>query len=154
MNTTCIEDVPFESAADARIKLVEKWPDNIVAAAKFTDNSTSDYCNGVWEVEKGSESFNQPVSSNTPALITVGALDPETPPFLGELMKRTLPNSTLAILPDSAHAAISRPSACTVTLIQKFLDRPSSALDTGCLAANKPMFTLPGQPIQMLKIGR
>jgi pimeloyl-ACP methyl ester carboxylesterase len=154
MNTTCIEDERFESPSETRIKLKETWPDNIVQAAKFTGNSSFDYCNGVWEVEKGSESFNQPVFSTAPALITVGALDPETPPFLGELMKRTLPNSTLAILPDSAHAAISRPSACTVTIIQKFLDKPSSALDTGCLAANAPMFTLPGQPIQMLKIGR
>jgi pimeloyl-ACP methyl ester carboxylesterase len=154
MNTTCIEDAPFQSAAENRIKLTEQWPEDIIAAAKFTDNTVFDYCNGVWEVEKGSAAYNEPVSSTVPALITVGALDPETPPLLGVIMKRTLPNATLAILPDSGHAAISRPSACTVSLLRKFLDTPTSALDVSCLTANKPRFSLPGQPIQMIKIGR
>jgi pimeloyl-ACP methyl ester carboxylesterase len=154
MNTTCIEDVPFAGKPDVRIPLSEQWPEGIIAAAKLTDNASFDHCNGVWEVEKGSASFNQPVSSDVPALVTVGGLDPETPPFLGEVMMRTLPNATLAVLPDSAHAAIARPSACTINLLRKFLDQPLAVLDVSCLAANKPAFSLPGQPIQMMKIGR
>ncbi len=154
LNTTCIEDVPFAGASNARLALREDWPANIVDAAKLTDNSSTDYCNGAWEVPAGDAAFNEPVQSNVPALITVGALDPETPPEFGAVMGATLPSSTLAVLPDSAHAAISRPSACSTAIIARFLDNPAIKPDVSCLATDRPDFNLPGERIRMVRIGR
>jgi pimeloyl-ACP methyl ester carboxylesterase len=154
MNTSCIEDVPFASAPESRIRLSEIWPTQILEAARLTDATSLDYCNGVWEVEKGSAQFNQPVTSNVPVLITVGALDPETPPFLGEVMKRTLYRSTLVVLPDSAHAAFSAPSECSTRVVNGFLKSPDRKPNSDCFVRDRPRFSLPGDPITLLKTGR
>ncbi len=154
MNTECIEDIPFESPPKNRLVLNGTWPASVVAAAKLTASYAVGYCGKIWEVPTGSPDFNQPVSSDVPALITVGALDPETPPTFGEMMKQTLPNATLAVLPDSAHAAIARPSTCTVGILERFLARPAERVDVACLAKDQPRFVLPSDPIAMMKIGR
>lgn len=154
MNAKCIEDTPFQSLQKDRLVLRGTWPAGVIAAAKLTASDAVGYCGKIWEVAPGSPDFNQPVTSNVPALITVGALDPETPPANGEAMKQTLPNATLAILPDSAHAAIARPSACTIGILERFLARPADKVDIACLAKDQPRFVLPSDPIAMIRIGR
>lgn len=153
INTACIDDAG-ESPAEARLALDKPWPARLVAAAELSSFSKKPYCGTLWKVRTAPAVLNEAVASDVPALVTVGALDPETPPEYGRMLASTLPNATLMVLPDSSHAALSRPSACTTRVITAFLADPSGPRDIACLAADRIRFVLPGEPIAMTPIGR
>ncbi|MFN3592881.1 MAG: alpha/beta fold hydrolase, partial [Thermaurantiacus sp.] len=147
VNIPCIDDIPFDPPAEDRLTLLSQWPDTVTRVVREVAMDKERICREVWPVRPAGRNMGAPVASDVPALITVGAMDPSTPPALGEQMARTLPNATLAILPDSVHAALVRPSACVAAILRDFLDQPGQRPETGCLEQDRPRFALPGEPI-------
>ncbi len=90
INTACVDDI-HNSPAQFRVTLDDKWPPALVEAAKFSSFGIGDegFCRTVWKVKASDPSMNEPVYSDVPALVTVGALDPETPPEYGKMVAST-----------------------------------------------------------------
>ena len=91
--------------------------------------------------------FYQPVTSNVPALILSGDVDPVTPPSWGEAVAKHLPNARHVAVPATGHGVIGTP--CGGRLIEQFLERGSAAdLDVGCVddVRRPPFFVTPSGP--------
>jgi pimeloyl-ACP methyl ester carboxylesterase len=154
VNMQCASDLSFSGdPAGFRLARDEQWPQDLIDAAAFSSFRT-EACGGFWGVTPDDIAVSQPISSDIPALIVVGAFDPETPPELGVEMARTLPNATVVVLPDASHAALSSPSACAMRILAAFLDAPSGTHDTSCAALDQPRFSLPGERIAPTPRGR
>lgn len=151
----CIDDGLLSPASKANSPATQgNWPAALVTAAKSIDPDRTGACRSFWSVKPADTALNEPVSHAIPTLIVAGAMDPETPPSLGQEMARTLSKATLAVLPDSAHAALSVPSACASRVVTGFLNQPDAQPDLACLARDLPRFSLPGQPIVPTAAGR
>ncbi len=122
-SVTCAEDVPRVSAADvaalssvrsrelarALLSVCEVWPRGDVP----TDAAT-------------------PVTSDVPALLISGGLDPVTPPAYGAEVARTLSHSRHVVARGYGH--IVTPHACAPRLVAAFIDDPSFAsLPSACI---------------------
>lgn len=62
----------------------------------------------------------------TPTLIVAGELDPATPINWAQSLARQLTQSRLVVVPDAAHALISR-GACRAQVLSQFLEEPDTA---------------------------
>ena len=85
------------------------------------------------------------VHSRLPVLITTGALDPATPPSLGDRVARTLPNSLHLKVPSGAHGLFAlRGLDCLDGIKRMYVERASVAgLDTSCVAGiTRPGFDI------------
>lgn len=149
INMQCVDDVALKNKPAFRMSLDEDWPAELLAAASYSSFRT-DACGGYWQSKVEDAVLARPVTSSIPALIIVGALDPETPPPLGRSMAETLPHSTLIILPDAAHAALSAAGTCATGIVQAFLDAPMAKPDTACVAKQLPRFNMPDEPISIV----
>jgi pimeloyl-ACP methyl ester carboxylesterase len=113
-----------EQLLTARLKACEFWPKGTVPA-----------------------DYYDPVTSNVPALVLSGDLDPVTPPTWGEEVAQHLPNSRHLIVPGTGHGALT--TGCGARIIRDFIERGAAdGLDTSCLKALKrpPFFTTPAGP--------
>jgi hypothetical protein len=82
--------------------------------------------------------LDQPVKSDTPALLLSGAFDPITPPSFAQLVAANLSHSYSVTFPNGAHgAALS--GTCPNQIIQEFLANPASPPDTSCLKTIPPI---------------
>ena len=81
-------------------------------------------------------------SSDTPALILSGQLDPVTPPSWGEEVASLWKNSRHVVAAGAGHGAWT--SGCVMNMMAKFLsDGTASKLDTSCIERTKrPPFVL------------
>jgi pimeloyl-ACP methyl ester carboxylesterase len=86
-----------------------------------------------WPVEPTSESFNEPVVSDIPALVLAGLYDPVTPPAGTEAVAGHLTNATFGLWPNRGHGVTGEPCATTVELA--FLADPTAPVDLSCLAS-------------------
>jgi pimeloyl-ACP methyl ester carboxylesterase len=84
-----------------------------------------------WPVEPTSPEFNQPVTSDIPALVLAGRFDPITPPAGTESVASRLRNSTFALWADRGHGVTGE--ACAVRIVLAFLTDPAAELDLSCL---------------------
>ena len=92
-------------------------------------------------------SYYAPVTSDVPALIFSGELDPLTPPSWAEAAARTLSRARHIVVPGAGHGASG--AGCAPRLLQEFLDRGSAdGLDDSCLKglARPPFFLTPAGP--------
>lgn len=145
VNINCRDDLPFDGAETVHSQLAEGWPDAILTSAKRYDGFDRNGACAYWTVAPAEPVLNQPVTSSIPALIIVGALDPETPPHLASVMARTLPNATVAVVPGAAHAVSSVANPCPDAIAAAFVTAPAARPDLACLAALPAApFTLPG----------
>ena len=85
-----------------------------------------------WPVEATSDTFNEPVLSDVPALVLAGLYDPVTPPAGTEAVASQLTNATFGLWPNQGHGVTGEPCATAVELA--FLDDPSAPVDLSCLA--------------------
>lgn len=129
----CSEDVPFfrkrgEFVGDAQAEedaYLGKYYHQMEKLCKY------------WPAASISPEFKTPISSDVPALLLSGELDPVTPPENGEHIAETLSNSLHLVAPGQGHGVLLR--GCTYRLATEFVDRGTlEGLDTGCVGNLRP----------------
>jgi pimeloyl-ACP methyl ester carboxylesterase len=94
-------------------------------------------------------------SSDVPALILSGELDPTTPPSWGARVASEWKNSRHIIVPATGHGTAS--AGCVMKLMATFLnDGNASQLDASCLAGLRrpPFFLNPSGPASEMGAGK
>ena len=86
-----------------------------------------------WDVSSVDSSFNDPVSSDVPALLFGDRYDPRTPPEDGQRAASTLSRSTFVLTSGLGHAASLVEWCLTSTLID-FVTDPDARVDASCAA--------------------
>ena len=133
----------FSVQCAEEISIVETRTDDIVPSIFPSAYSLfwEDACS-VWPRANVPDDFNAPVSVATPTLLLSGALDPITPPVLGDATAEHLSNSNHVIAPNAGHSVVAY--GCASRLIGEFLDHADPAqIDGECLSKiSKPAFTI------------
>lgn len=129
----CADDIPFKGAPDARAPFYSPWPKDIVDMIRPEGWNYAQIC-AAWPAKSLNPRIKDPVRSELPTLILVGAMDPITPVQFAEAAALTLPNATIAVDPQASHAVFLTGHACVWRLVFAFLDDPKETLDTSCLA--------------------
>ena len=128
MAVDCADNAGLDTAdADAAV-YAEPGRLSLVAAA-------AGVCPPEWPATPGE--FNTPVASAIPSLVLAGSYDPITPPAGTEQVAEGLTNSTF-ILVDPAGHGVTGYNRCVARVELAFLDDPTAALDTSCVAAIAP----------------
>jgi pimeloyl-ACP methyl ester carboxylesterase len=86
-----------------------------------------------WNTPAVAASENEPVYSDTPALIFDGLHDPITPPDYAQTVAQTLSNAYYYLFPNMAHG-VMRSDGCALEIGLAFLDDPAHEPDTSCMA--------------------
>ena len=98
----------------------------------------------IWPKGKLSPEFSTPVRSDVPALLAVGALDPQTPPPFAREVAAAMPNARVLEMPGYGHALFGMiGDGCLDLAEQQLLQQGTAAsLDvSSCLAAlRRPPF--------------
>jgi pimeloyl-ACP methyl ester carboxylesterase len=136
----CYEEMPFanddqiESALEDHPNLQQYFAD------RFELDET--LCR-IWRVGEADPLENEPVESPISTLILAGEYDPVTPPRWGRQAAETLSNNYFYEFPGTGHG-VSILGGCPTSITLSFLDNPTSAPDTSCMAGlNGPDFVLP-----------
>jgi pimeloyl-ACP methyl ester carboxylesterase len=96
-----------------------------------------------WDLPGTTPLATEPVVSDIPTLVLAGPYDPVTPPADGQAVATSLSNSYFYEFPAMGHWSTGY-SPCAHSVIAAFLDDPSSAPDTRCIAdMPSPEFVLP-----------
>ncbi|HXZ47490.1 MAG TPA: alpha/beta fold hydrolase [Usitatibacter sp.] len=139
LSVICSEDVPLITPAD-----LEK-----ARSAFFGGALVDDFVRAckVWPRGRVPADYYTPVSSDVPALVLSGGIDPATPPRHAESVIATLPNARQFVAPYLGHGVSLH--GCAPRLIERFIRAASAeGLDGGCLRRiPRPLFVLPlGSP--------
>jgi pimeloyl-ACP methyl ester carboxylesterase len=122
---TCAEDVP-RIQPDVEKAVLANLPTRKLA------ERTIAVCD-VWPRGTMPPDFAHPVTSNVPALLFSGGMDPVTPPQYGAQVAKTLANSRHIVAPGYGH--IVSGYACGPRLIASFVDEArSDKLPDTCVA--------------------
>ncbi|MEX2619066.1 MAG: alpha/beta hydrolase [Egibacteraceae bacterium] len=134
-----LAEVDAEDVAD----VLEVDLDDVVAASQSAIvASTVDAC-ALWAPPPVDAAVRRPVTSDVPALVISGALDPQTPPWWAEQAAAGLRNGHLLIAPGMGHDVIDA-HVCPRGIFEAFIDDPTAPVDTACLAAMTVEFAPPG----------
>jgi pimeloyl-ACP methyl ester carboxylesterase len=136
----CYEEMPF--ANDDRID--SALADHPNLRQYFADRFELDetLCR-IWRVDEADPLENEPVQSPISTLILAGEYDPVTPPRWGRQAAETLSNNFFYEFPGTGHG-VSILGGCPTSITLAFLDNPTSAPDTSCMAGlGGPDFVLP-----------
>ncbi len=143
LSLTCSEDLPFireeEIPAVVRGSFLGDYRIRAQQAA----------C-AAWPVPPVGREFQEPVTSDVPALLISGERDPVTPPSNAERAARTLKNSLHVVIPHAGHSLDGLETmACLTGLMARFVEAGTvKGLDGSCLAKTKrPAFAL-NEPTQ------
>jgi len=124
-SVTCAEDVP-RITPDIREAALAGLPTRGIA------DNVIEVCD-VWPRGSMPADFAQPVVSNRPVLLFSGAMDPVTPPELGALVAKSLPNSRHIVA--SGYGHIVSPNVCGPRLVASFVDEAGfGKLSESCIA--------------------
>jgi hypothetical protein len=90
----------------------------------------------LWPQGPVPDDFADPVHAPAPTLILSGEWDPVTPPRLGDIVDRWLPQSHHLVVPDAGHGSSGLVNAeCLHRIVSVFVHNPDvHDLDTTCLA--------------------
>ncbi|MBS1690956.1 MAG: alpha/beta hydrolase [Actinobacteria bacterium] len=86
-----------------------------------------------WGVGRSDPAARTPVSSELPTLILSGTFDSSTAPAWVDNVTPGLPNSVVVHFPGSGHGVLPG-SACGRAIMNAFLDKPGTEVDTSCVA--------------------
>ncbi|MDY7079728.1 MAG: alpha/beta fold hydrolase, partial [Chloroflexota bacterium] len=101
-----------------------------------------------WGVGPADPVENAPVVSDVPALILAGEYDAALPSAVARRTAETLSNSTVVEFPGAGHS-VALAGKCPLDVIGSFLNDPSSAPDTSCLAEmDTPQFYVTINPMR------
>jgi pimeloyl-ACP methyl ester carboxylesterase len=92
--------------------------------------------NAVYRPEVPPNGYFNAVESNIPTLIIAGEYDPVCPPLFAYVTSKTLPNSTVMIVPSASHAALFV-DECTRTIGAQFYLFPEKKPSLECLTKRK-----------------
>jgi pimeloyl-ACP methyl ester carboxylesterase len=127
----CAEDLPFIDPDEARQKNTGTYLGDVQTEALFK------ICQ-VWPRGEIPPDFKEPVRSEKPVLILSGEFDPVTPPYKGDQVAETLPNSLHLVIPGQGHNVVFR--GCLPNLVTAFIENGSTSnLNTGCIQAIQPL---------------
>lgn len=149
LSVQCQEEVPFgtrEAVAGAAAE--HPLVAGFFEGAPTLGSGIFDVCDS-WGAGEPGPAADDAVTSDIPALVLAGELDPITPPRWGEDIAAGLSNSFFVTFPFTGHGSVpSRP--CAVSITREFLDDPTSEPATGCVEdVEPPAFTSDGVTIEM-----
>jgi hypothetical protein len=99
-------------------------------------------CRDLGMYPRGSAEY-APVSTDIPALIVSGDMDPITPPPLAEAIMPGFSNGTLVVFPYTGHGPL-RSLECGGDMLNSFFDDPMGELDLSCVdEVEAPDFFVP-----------
>jgi pimeloyl-ACP methyl ester carboxylesterase len=134
----CSEWIPFEPQSEILAKgliAFPTYPPSVLSQAPQLPFQTED-C-GVWKVPKATDSIRDVTTSSIPTLVLVGTFDAKTSPKWSKYAAKTLPNSTLVIIPGIGHF-VTPQSPCAQRIVKAFLENPTTPPDTSCVAGLSP----------------
>jgi pimeloyl-ACP methyl ester carboxylesterase len=140
LSVLCSEDAPLVTRSD----LEREAASSIFGGRLFADQIKA--CE-FWPKGTVDRSYYEPVTSDVPALVLSGELDPITPSVWGQQVASHLRRSRHFTATATGHGVIGTP--CGVRLIQQFIDEGSAdGLDGSCLQKIKrpPYFLTPAGP--------
>ena len=128
-SVNCSDEFAFVSEQDVQAVQGQILPE-LRAETQVAFDFAKAQC-AIWNVPQSPAIENQPVVSDVPTLILSGEFDPVTPVSYGEEAARTLGRSTVVELLGSSHDP-TLASPCGVTIVQSFLQNPTTTPDTNC----------------------
>ena len=99
------------------------------------------YCD-LFPTRVAATDFHEPVESDIPALILLGAADTQTATSWGLHAAKSLENGEAVSFPETGHGAF-RFSQCAKDIGAAFLSDPDDELNVGCTDDLRPAFVLP-----------
>jgi pimeloyl-ACP methyl ester carboxylesterase len=130
ISVQCAEEVPFNSFDDSIVAAQGVQPE-IAAFFPASVQYLFTLCPD-WTGVKPDPRENQPVTSDIPALILAGELDPITPPAWGQMTAGHLSHAYFYEFRGQGHW-VTRSSRCALSITLAFLDDPNLAPDSTCL---------------------
>jgi pimeloyl-ACP methyl ester carboxylesterase len=129
----CAEDAPFITPEEVKSTSANSFYGD--ARVRPTLRACAE-----WPQAKIDPAFLAPVKSDTPSLVIAGELDPVTPPWLAEIVVKTLSKGRLVVVPNATHASYE----CIENLVADFIDKGSATdLDVSCVKdVKRPPFTI------------
>jgi pimeloyl-ACP methyl ester carboxylesterase len=131
----CREDVPAYNAA---IMAAAATQDPALYVEDTTASSYGATCEAT-DVSPVDASFFEPVTSDIPALILTGDMDPLTPTSWAQKASETLANGQLVSFRGMAHDIFGT-SICAQAITANFLDAPLEKVDDTCARSYRPLF--------------
>jgi pimeloyl-ACP methyl ester carboxylesterase len=139
----CAEDIFFPAAPETRTALTAPWPDDIFEMITPEGWDYDRRC-AAWPVRRTDPVLNEPVTTDIPTIVLVGAYDPITPPEFAEAMLLRMSKGTLVLDPSTAHGLFADDNPCVHDIMLRFVDDPEAQLDVSCLAETpRPRWLLP-----------
>ncbi len=129
LSVICSEDVPYITEAHAAEETA-----GTLMGTMFIDHLRAS-CEH-WVRGPIPPGFRKPVSSDVPALVLSGEVDPVTPPRWGEHALETLPNGRHVVVPGAGHGIVMLPCADEV-LAEFFEHGDAKAVDASCLESRR-----------------
>jgi len=128
LSVTCAEDLPWIEAGEG-----ERNAENTFLG-DYRLRQQREAC-ALWTRGEISKNYAAPVRSNAPILITTGEWDPVTPPFYGDRIAKSLPNSLHIVVPSGGHGFGGLEGLdCVSKLTLDFINQGSAKkLDTSCV---------------------
>ncbi|SBT94075.1 TAP-like protein [Streptomyces sp. DI166] len=136
-SVACAEWAPGFSQRDlleAGRRAFPGWPDSVLAHAPQLPFE-HDLCR-VWNVPDRTAVQRIATYSEVPALIISGTFDAKTGARWGAFAARTLPRSTVVVVPGITHWVVPQ-EPCAASVLRSFLARPT-APDTRCVSSVRP----------------
>ena len=119
----CAEDTPFITDEDIKTTSANSFYGD--ARVRPTMKACAE-----WPQAKVAASFLDPVKSDVPVLLVSGELDPVTPPWLAQVVAKTLSRSRLVLVPNATHNSYE----CIENLVADFIDKGATdGLDISCV---------------------
>jgi pimeloyl-ACP methyl ester carboxylesterase len=110
----------------------------------------------LWGAAPFDPADRQPVTTNVPALVLAGQVDPVTPSTFAQRLSDALPGSNFIEIPGAGHApSLDQRLTCPFSLALAFLDAPDQSPDLACLEQTQISYYTPytGEPpLELLQV--
>ncbi len=133
LSVICAEDTPFITDEDIKSTSANSFYGD--ARVRPTMKACAE-----WARAPVTATFLEPVKSDVPVLLVSGELDPVTPPWLAQVVAKTLSHSRLVVVPNATHNSYD----CIENLVADFIDKGTGeGLDISCVEKiRRPPFTV------------
>ena len=131
----CSTEAPFTTYAQVEKEVAGAQPR--LREGMLNDQRLALETCAAWEHDTPGKAENQKVKSSVPALVLAGEFDPVTPPDWGQQTAEALKNGYFFEFPGLAHGVTGSNDAtngCVNRMMLSFLDDPSKAPDSTCMA--------------------
>jgi pimeloyl-ACP methyl ester carboxylesterase len=138
----CQEEVPFSTPEQvAQAAAADPMVQSFFEGTPTSGPGVFDLC-ASWGVEPPDPAEDERVTSDVPALVLAGDLDPITPPRWGEDVVAGLANGTLVRFPSTGHGSLPS-NDCAARVTADFLAAPDREPDARCVGDVEPLAFTP-----------